>query len=403
MYPVEYNIVVLILSGFSVLSGLVTIGLVLWVWRKCPSSKESPSFNLSLCIALSDLVLRVPDILTNELIFGGNFPRSASYARFLLWIVNFSSYWFIYLTIMVTLDLQLVFFYRLPRSAPVRRWYPLIGTAFAFVISYWYPFVTPIHMQSTSVIIVGTPLSTLQTFYYVWNYLWLHMGVIYTLGVVVAVYVKVYLSQRQVGRFMKNFGDMRPYMGLFQNTQLIMAYPAVFLIVYVPYIISSWLVSYAEYSAFTYYWCAVTNISFILQGVFSLLIFLFHPVMLSMYRTNNIDLDVPWSRVARLFHATESYTSSVPDTVRSTYQESITSVIEVNKGVSTLHSDIYLKNLNLGPNTTGLFNEREAGSGANDFTSQYLKGTSGLKTLTSTGMDLETHIFLDEYDKPNSL
>ncbi|KAJ1963425.1 hypothetical protein IWQ62_003219 [Dispira parvispora] len=304
---------------------------------------------------------------------------------------------------MITLDLQLVFFHRLPRSAPVRRWYPLIGTGFALAISCWYPFVKDIYMQSSSVIVVGTPFSTLQSFFYVWNYLWLHLGVVYTFGVVVAVFVKVYLSQRQVGRFTKNFGNTKPFGELFRNTRLIMAYPAVLLVVYIPYIISSWLVSYAEYSTFTYYWYIVTNIAYVLQGVFSFIIFLFHPVMLAMYRNNNISFGIPWPRIARRFHETESCTSSIPDTILSTYDESMTSVIEVGKELPTLDSGIYLKNLRIDSGITGYFDVSETNSTPNGSTSYCLKEVSELNTLALSGIDLETKMFLEDYDKPNSL
>ncbi|KAJ1927825.1 hypothetical protein IWQ60_002590 [Tieghemiomyces parasiticus] len=287
---------ILVLDGLSTMCSIVSIALVAWVWYKQPSSKESPSFNLSLYIALADFPQRLSDILTNPLTFKTNIITDPNYLRFVLWLTTFGAYWFIYLNAMIVLDLQLVFFHRLPRQARVRRWYPLIGTAIAFFLAFWYLILPNIHSTPSGATMWGNPTDIANKFNTVWTLLWYSAGVFYCIAVVVCVWIKVIRSQRRLrsaGGGEKNHLASR---ALIHNTRLIMAYPIVLVIVYVPFILASVFMIYAD-PAFAMRFFAAANVLYASQGLFSLVILLFHPVMLASYRTNTFSFQALLSRL----------------------------------------------------------------------------------------------------------
>ncbi|KAJ1916385.1 hypothetical protein IWQ60_008115 [Tieghemiomyces parasiticus] len=402
----DLYVAIFVLNGLSMLCSLASIIVVLWVWFKQPSSKESPSFNLSLWIAVSDFPLRIADIVTNPLTFMGNYPTNHAFALFMLWITMFSSYWFIYLNAMITLDLQLVFFHRLPRQARIRRWYPLLGTVIAFFAGFWYLVLPDVRITPDGVIMAGTEGSLASLFLIIWTNIWMHIGIIYSIVVVACVCVKVIHSQSHLRNF--NQGDQTKTISqaLVRNTRLIMAYPIVMFIIYVPYILSSWFQAYIP-GSFTAYWTVGTNVVYSMQGIFNFIILLFHPVMLSTYRQNNFGFSSFWSRVSRRMgtNTAGTYNTSSGSTAQgssgqvrnghSDTSQTSSSPSSVPVGVTP-----HLQTLDMGPGVTGYFgNDLENGQGASV---HKLHGLEGMETIKAQSDMIEKGDMID-FEDPTCL
>ncbi|KAJ1928046.1 hypothetical protein IWQ60_002420 [Tieghemiomyces parasiticus] len=411
MGMLDLYVAIYVLDGLSMLCSLASIIIVLWVWYKQPSSKESPSFNLSLWIAVSDFPLRIADIVTNPLTFMGNFPTSSSFALFLMWISFFSAYWFIYLNAMITLDLQLVFFHRLPRQARIRRWYPLIGTAIAFFAGFWYLILPDVRLTPDGVVMVGTEGSLASHFLIVWTNMWMHIGIIYSIIVVVCVCIKVFRSQSHLRRFDQGEHAKAMSKALVRNTRLIIAYPIIMFVVYVPYVLSSWFQAYVP-GPFAAYWNAGSNVVYSMQGIFNFVILLFHPVMLSTYRHNNFGFSSLWSRVSRRLGTSSAgtYNSSTGGTnVGPTGRTDNTAY---NMGASSSHlsggrPDIpvgnspHLQTLDMGPGVTGFFgNNIENGQGS---TVHKLRGLEGMEAIEAQSAMVEKGDMFPLLDDPTCL
>ncbi|KAJ1915269.1 hypothetical protein IWQ60_008500 [Tieghemiomyces parasiticus] len=352
MDPYAFYTGIFVLDGLSALCSIITIALVAWVWHKQPASKESPSFNLSMYIAIADLPQRVADVFSNPLTFQGTVITDPHYLRFSVWLTMFSAYWFIYLNAMIVLDLQLVFFHRLPRQARVRRWYPLIGTAIAFFLAFWYLILPNIHVRPSGGTMWGDPTDIANKFNTVWTLLWYSAGVFYCIVVVVCVWVKVLWSQRQLrsaGGGKKNRLASR---ALINNTRLIMAYPAVLVIVYVPFIMASLFMSYGD-PVFATRFVVAANVLYASQGIFSLVILLFHPVMLDFYRSKRFSLQSLLTRLNLGMGRSELGQSS--DLLSTSDKFASTDALK-----QASHPQI--KTMDMGPGVTGYFDDAlEAG------------------------------------------
>ncbi|KAJ1649617.1 hypothetical protein IWQ61_009352 [Dispira simplex] len=227
------------IDGVSILCSLVTIVIVLRVWKIYPASKESPSFNLTLWIATADIPARISDLFSIPLSYPNGFPQSRVLARFFMWLNYVSIFWFIYLTCMIVLDLQLVFFHRLPRQARIRRWYPVIGSLIAFLLAIPYLCFPNVRISYNGALMVGYEDSAALKVYILWTQIWMHTGIIYSIIVVVAVCIKIFTAQSQLRRFASNNLNKTVSRSLIHNTYLIIAYPVVLFVVYVPYILQS--------------------------------------------------------------------------------------------------------------------------------------------------------------------
>ncbi|KAJ1650450.1 hypothetical protein IWQ61_008752 [Dispira simplex] len=156
---------------------------------------------------------------------------------------------------------------------------------------------------------VGYEDSTALKFYILWARIWMHAGIIYSIIVVVVVCFKIFAAQFQLRHFGSNNLNERVSRSLIHNTYLIIAYPVVLFVVYIPYILQSWFVSHIP-EIFNYHWGMFTAIMFSTQGIFSFIIVLFHPVMLSTYHHNNFGLNSLWSQMSRWRHGSHCDTSN---------------------------------------------------------------------------------------------
>ncbi|KAJ1966599.1 hypothetical protein IWQ62_002368 [Dispira parvispora] len=102
---------------------------------------------------------------------------------------------------MIVLDLQLIFFHRLPRQARIRRWYPLLGSLFAFLLGIPYLCFPNVRLGYNGTMMVGNAKSAAAKVFVLWGQIWLHAGIIYSIIMVIAVCVKIYLAQSQLRRF----------------------------------------------------------------------------------------------------------------------------------------------------------------------------------------------------------
>ncbi|KAJ1984799.1 hypothetical protein H4R34_000419 [Dimargaris verticillata] len=399
MAEVDVFITLYVLAALSIVCSVASMFIVLWVWHKQPSSKESPSFNLTLWIALADLPLRVNDFLSNPMTFKGDYPSEASFARFVMWLNFFSSYWYIYLNCMITLDLQLVFFHRLPRQARIRRWYPLLGTAIAFFLAFWYLLLPNPRVTPNGMLVVGEPKSFAPRFVIVWSNIWMHVGIAYSLIVVIAVCVKVFRSQSRLRRFNQNEPPSAASRALIRNTRLILAYPAVLFIVYVPYVLNTWFSSYLT-GSFPYYWNIAYSIIYASQGIFNFIILLFHPVMLSTYRQNTFGFSSLWSRFASYRWGMRSDPNMT--TAHSFSGSQVPLTHNAASGDPTNTAPL-IRTMDMGPGVTGYFDGALNINATDTAPNQKLSGLACLEPLTTNttdpekgGMDadLEDHTWL---------
>ncbi|KAJ1976527.1 hypothetical protein H4R35_002660 [Dimargaris xerosporica] len=385
MAEVDVFITLYVLAGLSIVCSLASMFIVLWVWHKQPSSKESPSFNLTLWIALADLPLRVNDVLSNPMTFQGDYPSEASFARFVMWLNFFSSYWYIYLNCMITLDLQLVFFHRLPRQARIRRWYPLLGTAIAFLLAFWYLLLPNPRVTPNGMLVVGEPGTFAPRFVIVWSNIWMHVGIAYSLVVVIAVCIKVFRSQSRLRRFNQNEPPSAASRALIRNTRLILAYPAVLFIVYVPYVLNTWFSSYLT-GSFPYYWNIAYSIIYASQGIFNFIILLFHPVMLSTYRQNTFGFSSLWSRFASYRWGMRSDPNMTTAHSFSGSQAPLTHNAASSNSANTVP---LIHTMDMGPGVTGYFDDALNVSAANTVPDHKLRGLECLEPLSTNTRDPE--------------
>ncbi|KAJ1966823.1 hypothetical protein IWQ62_002229 [Dispira parvispora] len=96
---------------------------------------------------------------------------------------------------------------------------------------------------------------------------------------------------------------------LIRNAGLIIAYPAVLFLVYVPYLLTNWFTGFVG-GTFTQVWVVLNGIIFSTQGILSFAIMLFHPVMLSTYSRNRSGLSSLWSEVTRRLHLSRAEAES---------------------------------------------------------------------------------------------
>ncbi|KAJ1927176.1 hypothetical protein IWQ60_003142 [Tieghemiomyces parasiticus] len=278
-----------VILGLSLLCSIISIFLILWVWHKKPLSKESPSFSLALWISFADFPLRIIDVLTNPLAFGQSPPpMDAGYARFLTWFNMFSLMWFIALNAMIVLDLQLVIFHRLPRHARIRSRYPAIAAASSAFFSVWYLILPDYRFLENGTITVSSPGSPAQRFFLLWFTIWLPIILLYMVGVVAAILITLFRTQAQLRRFALDSTSRQRSQTLLRNARLIIAYPILCTVLFVPYAVGQFQAAWDAQSSLDL--TLFINFLFSLQGVANLVILLFHPVMLSAYRHNLIGL-----------------------------------------------------------------------------------------------------------------
>ncbi|KAJ1956000.1 hypothetical protein IWQ62_005406 [Dispira parvispora] len=286
-----------------------------------------------------------------------DFPQSPAYVRFFTWLNFFSSFWFIYSTCMITLDLHLIFFHRLPRQARIRRWYPLIGFSIALLLSIPYLCLSDATINTEGVMMMGYSGSDTTRFFIAWDIVFLFIGNVYSIIVVIAVCIKMFVARSQLRRFSQDRLNNTSSRSLFRNARLIIAYPMVLIIVYVPYVIGSWMYMKAYGDTFTQYWQTVAGYLFSFQGIFSFAIVLFHPIMLATYRERNIELSSMWSRLSRRFWSSPNDKQSDSSTLLFS-QFLTTENVSTDKPVADiLTCPPQVKTMDMGPGVTGFFND----------------------------------------------
>ncbi|KAJ1958191.1 hypothetical protein IWQ62_004940 [Dispira parvispora] len=192
-------------------------------------------------------------------------------------------------------------------------------------------------------------------FFMVWTEFWMHAGIIYSIIVVAAVCIKMLVARsrlRRLGGIASKNGISR---SLICNAGLIIAYPTVLFIVYVPYVFHAWLIG-SSTGTFFICWSVASFALFAAQGIFSFAIVLFHPVMLALYRQRNFGLRPLWSRLShpfkgsadKIYHSSGTPLYSQFSTTRNLSSE--------NPIVDIQTHPPQIKTMDMGPGVASLFN-----------------------------------------------
>ncbi|KAJ1929212.1 hypothetical protein IWQ60_001383 [Tieghemiomyces parasiticus] len=272
-----------VLTSISMLCSVLAMCVVLWTWRRRPTSKSSPSFCLTLWIGLADLFLQVINILTNPITFRAGLITANGYARFINAFNNFSTMWFIALNAMIALDLHLMIFHGLARQAWIRRWYTTTATVFALFFAAWYLVLPDVRFLLDGTVTAGVPGSPTQYFILLWMGIWFPLVIGYVVAVVATVVFTIVRSRIHLGRFSLNREFRDQTQPLTKKAQFIIGYPIVLLVIYIPYTVLLLLQSLASASVVKLL-TGYCNILLASQGILSLGVLLFHPVMLATYR-----------------------------------------------------------------------------------------------------------------------
>ncbi|RKP38461.1 hypothetical protein BJ085DRAFT_30021 [Dimargaris cristalligena] len=344
-----FTMAITVIALISTVCCLVVMGLNLWVRYHNSVSKESPSFVLSFYIAMSILLGSLYDFLGSDII-AVTFPETNANARFNLWLTIFQPLWSIFFTAMIMLDLQLVFFHRLPRQARIRQWYPALATLIAFLLSMWSLITPDVRYGELGGVTIQAVGRTWTKIFQIWNSVWLVLGMCYILVMTIMICIKVFGSQAGIGKFARNGVSPAYSPALIRNTRLIMAYPITQLIAYMPSALSPWFLSYTD-ADWPWNFNLYTRMSLEIDGVFCLCIFLFHPVMLAAYKDPTVGLSSFWRRFS------DKKSSQIPtyDTHTVSGKDTLSTFSDFTNTGGAVEKAHLIHTLDMGPKTTGLF------------------------------------------------
>ncbi|KAJ1983470.1 hypothetical protein H4R34_001267 [Dimargaris verticillata] len=389
-----FYILTMTLDGVSILCALLNMAIVLWIWRKDPKSKQSPSFCLTLWMAIPDILQRVVDLGVSPYTFTEEMTENYSLARFYVWLQWFACYWYVCLNILIAMDLQLVFFHRLPRYAPIRRWYPLIGTVAGFILAFMLLIMPKVRLYYGGAVTIGDRGTAWMPFNAYWTLSWLTLAIVYLVSVMIAILLKLYASQRELRQFDSSNMGMRKMTAnptVLRSARLVMAYPITLAIVYIPYLLNMWFSSFLQGPGVAI-WNYITFIIYSSQGIIGLIVLLMHPVVVNLYPGQKFDITSWFSRTQSFLKRPSappsmalSNTVGTPGAVSGASQDTA-----VNSQTS---QHPYLKTMDLGPHVTGLFghpndskilvNEDGTVAESNHQTSDYTGSYKNLNTFDS--------------------
>ncbi|KAJ1949454.1 hypothetical protein IWQ62_006730, partial [Dispira parvispora] len=124
----------IVLSIMSVISGTLVMLIVIVLRLGQPNVARTASFTLSFWIGLSDALYRGTLVVSKQYEFVES-HLSESLVRYLFWSEYFYPVWFMLLTVMVGLDLQLTFIHQLINPKKFQPYYFPAATILAFMIT----------------------------------------------------------------------------------------------------------------------------------------------------------------------------------------------------------------------------------------------------------------------------
>ncbi|KAJ1654565.1 hypothetical protein IWQ61_005527 [Dispira simplex] len=124
----------IMLSIMSVIAGTLVMLIVVVLRLRQPNVARTASFILSFWIGLSDALYRGTLVVSKQYEFVES-HLSEALVRYLFWSEYFYPVWFMFLTVMVGLDLQLTFVHHLINPKKFQPYYFPAATIFAFMIT----------------------------------------------------------------------------------------------------------------------------------------------------------------------------------------------------------------------------------------------------------------------------
>ncbi|KAJ1977802.1 hypothetical protein H4R35_002151 [Dimargaris xerosporica] len=351
-----FYVLTMSLDCVSILCALMNMAIVLWIWRKDPKAKQSPSFCLTFWMAIPDILQRVVDLGVSPYTFTEEMTENYSLARFYVWLQWFACYWYVCLNILIAVDLQLVFFHRLPRYAPIRRWYPLVGTVAGFVLAFMLLVMPKIRLYYGGAVTIGDRGTAWMPFNAYWTLSWLTLAIVYLVGVMIAILHKLYASQRELRQFDSGSMGMQKMAAnptVLRSARLVMAYPITLALVYIPYMLNMWFSSFLQGPGVAI-WNYITFIIYSSQGIIGFFVLLMHPVVVNLYPSQKFNLTSWFSRSQSFVKRPSAQSTAALSSTAATPG----ATLGVSQGTtvnSQASSHPYLKTMDLGPHVTGMF------------------------------------------------
>ncbi|KAJ1925932.1 hypothetical protein IWQ60_004247 [Tieghemiomyces parasiticus] len=188
-----YELTTLVVSAVSVACGLAVVALVLLLYRYKPMLRNVPSIHLSLYIGLADALYRLSALFATYTPFMELTADSQAWLRICFWVVNFSPIWFIFLTMMISTDLQLTFLHPNIDREPLQKYYLPVATAVPFIISLpslCVPHIKWFDNPSRFAYSFGTALNNDMFTIFCYDF-WIVLGIVHSIVIVVLVVLKL--------------------------------------------------------------------------------------------------------------------------------------------------------------------------------------------------------------------
>ncbi|KAL1923006.1 uncharacterized protein VTP21DRAFT_9382 [Calcarisporiella thermophila] len=270
-----------VITGLSMLAGLVMMGMVLYFrWQK-PDVVNTPSFHLSLWIGLAVVLNGIFFILrSNHEFLDDVLLQNYALVRVMFWSKFVFTLWFAFLIACIAIDLQLSFIHRKADLQRIQRFYAPVSLAAAVIITIPALAKGIMRWDSQRHFFNDNWSNSERILFEIFGFdLWLVLAIIYSLGVVVAVVVKV---RRELRHTKENPGYneevLRNEWLLYQFVLFVALYPMVLVITQPAAIVTVWLYiggkGYIPYFAFSR---RAASVLVAFQGILSLAVFLLNP------------------------------------------------------------------------------------------------------------------------------
>ncbi|KAJ1980130.1 hypothetical protein H4R35_001240 [Dimargaris xerosporica] len=188
-----FELTTIIISAVSVLCGMLVVIMALVLYWIKPSLRHVPSIYLSLYIGFADALYRMMALLASWSDFMRSNQDDETWLRICFWSVYFAPVWFVFLTAMITLDLQLTFLHPGVPREPFQRYYLPLATVIPLVISLpalLVPHIRWLPEPSRFGFSFGTSIRNKLFGIFCYD-LWISLGIAYCLIVVILVIVKL--------------------------------------------------------------------------------------------------------------------------------------------------------------------------------------------------------------------
>ncbi|KAJ1980129.1 hypothetical protein H4R35_001239 [Dimargaris xerosporica] len=272
-----------ILCLLSVISGVLIMFIVVLLRLWQPKVARTASFLLSFWIGLSDALYRGTVIVSKQYEYVEQ-HLSDALVRYLFWSEYFYPVWFVLLTVMIAVDLQLTFIHhRRSQNRGFQRYYLPIATLAAFCITMPALFVPDIYWNTEFHGYTWTfGSSTRDSMFVMLGFnVWVALGVIYCAVIVVIIAYRLVQEVRSWGASVIDATTLAPRRSQFtvelhRSVARILLYPLVPIITQTLNVVVDWIPFYSDAAN------TVRRVGTILvstQGILNLVVFLLNPAL----------------------------------------------------------------------------------------------------------------------------